>query len=218
MIVHADGCLQMAACGKTEHTYLVRIDMPFGGVKTHQPQCPLSVFHAIVDRGYSPDLGNVITFEPARDTSTAHRRFPWRSANHRPRCLRDPWRDLVASAGKIDDRRASILSCWRVDRHRRPRDVAHCRTHGRPATSESFPVVLYGLRPLGRTRIWHGSPGHIGICVCPGDGCQTEVPARLDQLNVNTNTESKDQKLHHNPHSLYEALHAENQVGEFVRS
>ena len=45
-------------------------------------------------------------------------------------------------------------------------------THGLPATSDSFPVVLAASGPA--ERLASGTaPGHMGTWACPGDGCQT---------------------------------------------
>ena len=42
--MRAHCCHQVPACRKSDHSNLVRINMPFGGVKTQQPHCPLRVF------------------------------------------------------------------------------------------------------------------------------------------------------------------------------
>jgi hypothetical protein len=46
--------------------------------------------------------------------------------------------------------------------------------HGLPATKSFGPVVIAISGPAAGCRSG-AAPGQMGICVCPGDGCQTEV-------------------------------------------
>src|SRR5579863_8266571 len=57
-------------------------------------------------------------------------------------------------------------------------------TAGLPATRNSFPVVLATSGPAAGCASG-AAPGHIGTCVCPGDGCQV-VCCALTPPNANT--------------------------------
>src|SRR6266481_1836559 len=64
------------------------------------------------------------------------------------------------------------------------RETWATRTHGLPATRESVTVVVSSsVPPTGCAS--GGFPGHIGTCVCPGDGCQV-VCCALAPPNANT--------------------------------
>ena len=106
---------------------------------------------------------------------------------------------------------ARILSHWRIDRHRRPRDLAYINP--RPASDELLGVRRRILRPLDRRRIRHCPRSYRHLAMSrrglPGRRLRAQSTKRKH------NTESKDQRLHHNPLSLYVASHclAEPSVG-----
>lgn len=61
--------------------------------------------------------------------------------------------------------------------------------HGLPATSDAVTVVVMSSGP-GMGCASGAAPGHIGSCVCPGDGCQAGVWA-LRPPHANTTQSTK---------------------------
>src|SRR5439155_18582943 len=104
--------------------------------------------------------------------------------------------NLIAPARKHDDRSARILSLRRIDRDRRPRHIAHANRWP-PAGKKVFPRRLSVLWPRDTLRIRSRPRPYRYLSMS-----RRWLPGRLllaQTVKRKHNTESKEQRLHHNP-------------------
>ena len=116
----------MSAGGESEHADLVRIDVPLGGVQAHESHRPLRILQrrlrlrvdatVAVPLPRRPRARHAVLQQHARD---AVRRQPVADLG----ALEIDREDLIAAAGKDDDRGAGVLPRRRIHRERRTRDV-----------------------------------------------------------------------------------------------
>jgi len=195
----------MPARRKPEHSNLVRIDVPLRGMKAHQPHRPLRIFqcnrrfrirprfriqlrrvtrHTVLQQHTSDPLGR----QPITDF----------------RAFKIDGQNLIAPTRKHHYRNTRILSRRRIDRHRRPRDVAYISP--RPASDQLLSIRRCTLRPPDRLRIGHRPwpDRHLRMSRrgLPGRGLRAQAAKRKYQI-----IESKDERPHRNcdPHSFSQA-------------
>src|ERR1019366_7761777 len=105
-------------------------------------------------------------------------------------------KNLIAPTGKHDHRNSGILSVRRVDRHRRPRHLAHANRRP-PAGKKVFPRRLSVLWPRDRLRIRGRTRPYRYLRMS-----RRWLPhglLRAQTAKRRYNTKSKHQKPHRNP-------------------
>src|SRR5882724_3035698 len=200
--MRADIRYQVPACRKSQHANLVRIDVPLRRVQAHQPYCPLRILQR---RGcFWLQLAPAL-FIPARPRIRhtilqQHARNPLR---HQPvahlRSFQIDGQFLRAAARKHHHCNSRILSARRINRHRRPRHVAH----GNPRFARNQRIryrrrVL--LPPSHSLRLRHRRRPDRNLRMPPRRPSATRLPTH--SAHRQHNTERKHQSLHHHPPPL----------------